>query len=63
MRALDAVRNAPVRLSARLHGADPDAGMTTAEYAVGTSAGCGKSGGPFNRCCEPRAALLMRKQR
>jgi len=38
MRALDAVRNAPVRLSARLHGADPDAGMTTAEYAVGTVA-------------------------
>lgn len=36
MRALESVRYVPVRLSARLHGADPEAGMSTAEYAVGT---------------------------
>jgi hypothetical protein len=41
MHALACLRTAPVRLSARLHGEDADAGMTTAEYAVGTSAGCG----------------------
>ena len=40
MRALASVRTAPVRLSARLHGADPEAGMSTAEYAVGTVAAC-----------------------
>ncbi len=45
MRALQNVRNAPVRLAARLSsaGAD-DAGMTTAEYAVGTVAACGFGG-------------------
>ena len=40
MRALTFVRSAPVRLSARLHGEDPEAGMSTAEYAVGTVAAC-----------------------
>ena len=44
MRALASVRSAPVRLSARLHGQDQDAGMTTAEYAVGTVAACGFGG-------------------
>lgn len=39
MRALAAIRTAPVRLSARLHAEDPEAGMTTAEYAVGTVSG------------------------
>lgn len=38
MHALACLRTAPVRLSARLHGEDADAGMTTAEYAVGTVA-------------------------
>jgi hypothetical protein len=38
MRALHAVRSAPVRVSARLQSAQQgDAGMTTAEYAVGTA--------------------------
>ena len=36
MRVLTVVRTAPVRLSARLHSSDQEAGMTTAEYAVGT---------------------------
>lgn len=44
MRALAAIRTAPVRLSARLHGEDAEAGMTTAEYAVGTVAACGFGG-------------------
>ena len=38
MRALTVVRNAPVRLAVRLQTAGSgDAGMTTAEYAVGTA--------------------------
>jgi len=37
MRVLTVVRTAPVRLSARLHSSDQEAGMTTAEYAVGTN--------------------------
>jgi hypothetical protein len=46
MRALHTVRSVPVRAAARLHSlqADRDAGMTTAEYAVGTVAACGFSG-------------------
>lgn len=42
------VRNAPVRLAARAQsvrlGDDREAGMTTAEYAMGTVAACGFSG-------------------
>lgn len=37
MRALNSLRTAPARLAARLQVADPEAGMTTAEYAVGTA--------------------------
>lgn len=37
MRALSLVRSAPVRLAARLHADDAEAGMSTAEYAVGTA--------------------------
>lgn len=44
MSALQTVRTAPVRVSARLQAADGEAGMTTAEYAVGTVAACGFSG-------------------
>jgi hypothetical protein len=46
MRALSVVRTAPVRAAVRLHAvrADRDAGMTTAEYAVGTVAACGFGG-------------------
>ena len=36
MRALASIRTAPFRLAARLHADDAEAGMTTAEYAVGT---------------------------
>jgi hypothetical protein len=46
MRALSAVRTAPVRAAVRLQTlrATDDAGMTTAEYAVGTVAACGFGG-------------------
>ena len=46
MRALSAVRNAPVRAAVRLQTVrtSDDAGMTTAEYAVGTVAACGFGG-------------------
>ena len=46
MRALQLVRTAPVLAAARLQTlqADRDAGMTTAEYAVGTVAACGFAG-------------------
>ena len=46
MRALTAVRTAPVRAAVRLQTmrTSDDAGMTTAEYAVGTVAACGFGG-------------------
>ena len=47
MRALSAVRTAPVRAAVRLQtvqAGDREAGMTTAEYAVGTVAACGFGG-------------------
>ena len=45
MRALSAVRTAPVRAAVRLQTLrSDDAGMTTAEYAVGTVAACGFGG-------------------
>ena len=44
MRALQYVRTVPVRVHVRLQGSDREAGMTTAEYAVGTVAACGFSG-------------------
>ena len=44
MRALMLVRNAPVRLAVRLQSGESDAGMSTAEYAVGTVGACGFGG-------------------
>ncbi|MCW2777556.1 MAG: hypothetical protein JWN17_1281 [Frankiales bacterium] len=46
MRALQIVRTAPVRLATRVQDAQSsgDAGMTTAEYAVGTVGACGFGG-------------------
>jgi hypothetical protein len=47
MHARTALRTAPLRTAVRLQtmrAADRDAGMTTAEYAVGTVAACGFSG-------------------
>ena len=44
MRVLQSIRTAPIRVSARLYGDNSEAGMTTAEYAVGTVAACGFGG-------------------
>jgi hypothetical protein len=60
MRALNAVRTAPVRLAARLHAGDPEGGMTTAEYAVGTVAACGFSGVLYKLVQSPEVLGLMR---
>lgn len=60
MRALAAVRTAPVRLSARLHAEDAEAGMTTAEYAVGTVAACGFSGSLYKVITSPQVLDLLK---
>jgi hypothetical protein len=60
MRALNAVRTAPARLAARVHDEDPEAGMTTAEYAVGTVAACGFSGLLFKLLTSPEVLGLLR---
>jgi len=61
MRVLSTARTAPFRLAARLHtGAAPDAGMTTAEYAVGTVAACGFSGILYKLLTSPEVLGLLR---
>ena len=61
MRALTSVRNAPVRLATRLHlSATGDAGMTTAEYAVGTVAACGFGGVLYKVVTSPTVLELLR---
>jgi len=62
--ALTTVRSLPVRVSARLTtGGDPDqpgdAGMTTAEYAVGTVAACGFSGVLYKVITSPQVLELV----
>ena len=60
MRALSAVRSVPVRVAARLHTAGSDAGMTTAEYAVGTVAACGFSGVLYKVITSPQVLDLVK---
>ena len=48
------------RLSARVHAADPEAGMTTAEYAVGTVAACGFGGILYKVVTSPEIIGLLR---
>ncbi len=67
MAALLSVRTAPVRLAARLHqAAGPgdrahgDAGMSTAEYAVGTVAACGFSGVLYKVITSPAVLDLLK---
>ena len=66
MRAVSSVRALPVRLSAsatsRLSpaGRPDDAGMTTAEYAVGTVAACGFSGLLYKLVTSPEVLGLLR---
>lgn len=55
----------PARLSARLHAATADglnkeAGMTTAEYAVGTVAACGFGGILYKVITSPEVLGLLR---
>lgn len=61
MRALASARTAPVRLSARLQGLDREAGMSTAEYAVGTVAAC-SFGGVLYKVITSPAVLELLKQ-
>ena len=65
MRALAAVRSTPTRLAVRLTptgdaGRRSDAGMTTAEYAVGTVAACGFSGVLYTLIQSPEVMGLLR---
>ena len=46
-------------LSRRLHGDRPDAGMTTAEYAVGTVAACGFGGILYKVITSPEVLGLI----
>jgi len=65
VRALAAVRSAQTRLAVRLTPSGPDArpadaGMTTAEYAVGTVAACGFSGVLYKLLTSPEVMGLLR---
>jgi hypothetical protein len=60
MRALQSVRSVPVRVSARLQSSGSDAGMTTAEYAVGTVAACGFSGVLYKVITSPEVLGLVK---
>ena len=62
MRVFTTLRTAPVRLAVRLQTAGSgDAGMTTAEYAVGTVAACG-FGGVFYKVVTSEPVLEVFKQ-
>ena len=50
----------PARRSARLSAHEPDAGMTTAEYAVGTVAACGFGGILFKVITSPEVLNLVK---
>jgi hypothetical protein len=65
VRALVAVRSLPVRVATRLTLAGEsdrpqDAGMTTAEYAVGTVAACGFSGVLYKVITSPQVLELVK---
>ena len=62
MRALQSVRTAPVRAAVRfqeIQAGDREAGMTTAEYAVGTVAACGFSGVLYKVITSPQVLELI----
>ena len=63
MRALHTVRSVPVRVAVRvqaMQAGDREAGMTTAEYAVGTVAACGFSGILYKVITSPQVLELMK---
>ena len=55
-----ALRALPCRVATRLHGDDPEAGMSTAEYAVGTVAACGFGGVLYKVITSSQVLELMR---
>ena len=62
MAALLPARTAPIRAAVRLQAVregDRDAGMTTAEYAVGTVAACGFSGILYKVITSPQVLELL----
>ena len=62
MTALPSVRSLPVRAAVRLQAVrdgDGEAGMTTAEYAVGTVAACGFSGVLYKVITSPQVLELI----
>jgi hypothetical protein len=63
VRVVHTVRSVPVRAAVRLQvlqAQDRDAGMTTAEYAVGTVAACGFSGLLYKLVTSPEVMGLLR---
>ena len=63
MRVLSTVRTAPVALVTKVQArglADSEAGMTTAEYAVGTVAACGFSGVLYKVITSPTVLELLK---
>jgi hypothetical protein len=54
------VRSALTRLRVRFHSAGQEAGMTTAEYAVGTVAACGFGGILYKVITSPEILGLLR---
>lgn len=62
MRAVRTVHTAPLRLVVRFQAAaaDRDAGMTTAEYAVGTVAACGFSGVLYKVITSPQVLDIVK---
>jgi hypothetical protein len=55
-----AVRALPARFAVRLRTTGADAGMTTAEYAVGTVAACGFGGILYKVITSPEILGLLR---
>lgn len=63
MRALHTIRSVPTRAAVRLHALqaqDREAGMTTAEYAVGTVAACGFSGVLYKVITSPQVLDIVK---
>ena len=62
MSALTTLRTAPARLAATIQAraTHDDAGMTTAEYAVGTVAACGFSGVLYKVITSPTVLDLIK---
>ena len=63
MRGLLTVRSAPALAAARLQtlrNGDGEAGMTTAEYAVGTVAACGFSGVLYKVVTSPQVLDILK---